>query len=285
MRRPAWVDDELYPFASQWHEGIHYVDEGPAHPRDAPVLLFLHGNPTWSFLYRDVVRGLSDRFRCVVPDLPGFGLSIAPPGATFRAAEHAERLEAFVAGLDLRDVTLVIQDWGGPIGMRVAGRMPERFARFVVLNTWAWPMRKPAGVAFSKALGGPVGRRVIAHRNAFVEWIIPLGTRTALPDAVMEMYRRPFPTVASRKPTWVFPQEITAAAGWLGEVEAGLDAVRDRPALIVWPDSDPAFGTAERDRWRSVFADHRLVELEGARHYCQEDAPREIVAAVRDWLS
>ncbi len=280
MRRPDWVDPVLYPFADHWAEGLHFLDEGTG-----PTLLFVHGNPTWSFLWRGVVNGVRDRVRCVAVDLPGFGLSIAPPGYGFTPAEHAEALERLVVALDLRDVTLVVQDWGGPIGMRVAGRMPERFARFVILNTWAWPMRRPGGIVFSKVLGGPVGRRVIAQRNAFVEWIIPAGTRTALPDAVMEMYRRPFPTVASRKPTWVFPQAITGAGDWLAEVEGGLERIRDRPALIVWPTADPAFGPPERERWEGLFADHSTVLLEGARHYCQEDDPHGIATAIRGWPS
>src|SRR4051812_28438464 len=123
--RPAWVPDRLFPFESRFADvagaRVHYVDEG-----EGPVLLLVHGNPTWSFLYRDVIRGLRDRFRCIAVDLPGFGLSRpVPPPYSFTPVEHAAVLEQLVVHLDLREATLMVQDWGGPIGMAVATRMPE----------------------------------------------------------------------------------------------------------------------------------------------------------------
>ena len=287
--RPAWVDDRLYPFDDHRLDlgsggTLHYLDEGP---RDGPPLLLLHGNPTWSFLYRDVVSALRDRFRCIAPDYPGFGLSTAPEGYGFAPVEHAAVLERLVAELDLRDVTMMVQDWGGPIGFAVAGRHPERFARFVVGNTWAWPMTgNRSAWVFSKVLGGPVGKWLILRRNVFVERILPGGVkRRSLSPEVMDQYRGPFPTPGSRLPVWVFPREITGSEAFLREVEHGLSRLRDRPALIVWPDKDPAFRERERRRWQETFADHRLVPLNGAGHYIQEDAPEEIVAAIRSWTA
>ncbi len=106
---PAWVPHELYPFESRFADvdgaRVHYVDEGAG-----PPLLLLHGNPTWSFLYREIIRGLRDRFRCIAPDYPGFGLSQPPPGYGFTAAEHAAVIERFVSELDLTGVTMMVQD-------------------------------------------------------------------------------------------------------------------------------------------------------------------------------
>jgi haloalkane dehalogenase len=284
MTRPGWVDERLYPFEDKWLDvagaRVHYVDEG-----SGPLLLMLHGNPTWSFLYRDVIRGLRDRFRCIALDYPGFGLSVPAPGYGFTAAEHAAVVERFVLELDLRDIGLMVQDWGGPIGFWIALRHPERFARFVLGNTWAWTMTDNAGAwAFSKFLGGPVGRRLILHRNVFVERILPGGVRRKrLPSEVMAHYRAPFPTPASRVPVAVLPREILAATTFLAETELGLQRLADRPALLVWPDKDPAFRERERRRWEGLFRDSRTVMLPGAGHYIQEDAADEIVAAVRDW--
>src|SRR5215204_6168565 len=172
--RPAWVPDALFPYESRFAEArgahVHYVDEG-----DGPPLLMLHGNPTWSFLYRELIGGLRDRFRCVAVDFPGFGLSSPPPGYGFTPAEHADVLDELVVRLDLSGATLMVQDWGGPIGLAVATRRPERFAAFVVANTWAWPKSDPGTQAFSRLLGGPVGRRLIQQRNLFVEAILPGG--------------------------------------------------------------------------------------------------------------
>jgi haloalkane dehalogenase len=281
--RPAWVPDELYPFESRYAEVadslVHYIDEG-----SGPPLLLLHGNPTWSFLYREVVKGLRDRYRCIAVDYPGFGLSSAAPGYGYTPAEHAGVLEQFVLRLDLTGVTMMVQDWGGPIGFAVATRHPKRFAAFVIGNTWAWPKSDPGTQLFSRLLGGPIGRRLIAQRNVFVERILPGGVRRrSLPDAVMDAYRGPFPTPASRRPTAVFPREILESRPLLAEIERRLPRLRDRPALIVWPTRDVAFRDRELRRWEQLFPDHRTVSLDGAGHYIQEDAPDEIVAAIRGW--
>ncbi|WP_328400591.1 alpha/beta fold hydrolase [Nocardia sp. NBC_00403] len=281
--RPAWIPAELYPFASHFEKidgsRVHYVDEG-----SGPPLILLHGNPTWSFLYRDVIKGLRDQYRCIAIDYPGFGLSQASPGYGFTPAEHAHVVEQLVTRLDLRDVTLMVQDWGGPIGFAVATRHPDRFVAFVVGNTWAWPKSDPGTQAFSRFLGGPIGGRLILHHNFFVERIIPAGVRRKkLPDAVMDAYRGPFPTPESRRPVHVFPREILRSRAFLAEVEQGLAVLRDRPALLVWGTKDVAFRAPERRRWEQQFVDHRTVLLDGAGHYIQEDAADEIVAAIIEW--
>jgi len=283
--RPAWVPDELYPFESHYADvagsRVHYIDEG-----GGPPLLLLHGNPTWSFLYREIVKGLRDRYRCIAVDHPGFGLSSPAPGYGFTPAEHADVLEQLVLRLDLGDLTMMVQDWGGPIGFAVATRHPERFAAFVIANTWAWPKGDPGTQLFSRLLGGAIGRRLILNRNLFVERLLPAGVRRGtLPEAVMNAYRGPFPTPASRRPTAVFPREILASRPFLADIERRLARLSDRPALIVWPTKDVAFGDRERRRWEELFADHRTVLLEGAGHYIQEDAADEIVAAIRGWRS
>jgi haloalkane dehalogenase len=128
-----------------------------------------------------------------------------------------------------------------------------------------------------------VGRRLILNRNLFVERLLASGVRRrTLPGAVMDAYRGPFPTPASRWPTAIFPREILASRPFLAEVESRLSALQDRPALLVWPTRDPAFRARERRRWEEIFPNHRTVMLEGAGHYIQEDAPEEIVAAIRE---
>jgi haloalkane dehalogenase len=152
--RPAWVRQELFPFESHFVEvdgaRVHYIDEG-----QGPVFLGLHGNPTWSFLYRHVVAGLRDRFRCIALDYPGFGLSTAPPGYGYTIAEHSRVVDGFVSQLGLEGITLMVQDWGGPIGLSVAVRHPERFSAFVIGNTFGWPVTGEKNFErFSKLLGG-----------------------------------------------------------------------------------------------------------------------------------
>jgi haloalkane dehalogenase len=282
--RPSWVPHHLYPFESRFADvdgaRVHYVDEG-----SGPPLLLLHGNPTWSFLYRDVIAGLRDRFRCIAPDLPGFGLSTAPPEFGFTPAEHARVIGGLIERLDLQETTMMVQDWGGPIGFAAAIRRPDRFSAFVIGNTWAWPKSDLGTQVFSRLLGSPVGGVLIKRRNAFVEKILPGGVRRrTLSDEVMNAYRGPFPTPASRRPIHVFPREILRSRPLLSEIERGLPRLADRRALLVWPTKDVAFREPERRRWESIFPDHRTVLLEGSGHYIQEDAAEEIVAAIRDFF-
>jgi haloalkane dehalogenase len=256
-------------------DGLHYVDEG-----EGPPLLLLHGNPTSSFLYRHLIAGLKDRYRCIAPDYPGFGKSVAPPGYGFTPVEHAAVIERLVVELDLRDVTMMVQDWGGPIGFAVAGRHPDRFSRFVIGNTWAWPKTDPGTRAFSAFLGGPIGKQLILHRNFFATTVMRRSQRRPFD---VSPYAAAFPTAESRVPTWVFPREIMGSQAFLRGVEDGLARLASRPALIVWPDGDVAFRETERERWESLFADHETVMLENVGHYIQEEAPDEIVAAIRSW--
>jgi haloalkane dehalogenase len=201
---PQWVSRELYPFDNHYVEigrcRVHYIDEGIG-----PPLLLLHGNPTWSFLYRDIITGLRHRFRWVAVDYPGFGLSTAAPGYGFTSSEHAGVLEELIAFLDLQKITMMVHDWGGPIGFAVATRHPERFSAFVIGNTFAWPKSDLLTQIFSRTFGGPIGAWLILKRNFFVESILPANVRTkGLPSTVMDGYRGPFPTPESRKPQHVF---------------------------------------------------------------------------------
>jgi haloalkane dehalogenase len=282
--RPPWLPERLFPFRSRFlavgGARLHHLDEG-----SGPVLLFLHGNPTWSFLYRDVIRALSADFRCVAPDYPGFGLSRPPPRYGFTPAEHAAVIERFVLSLDLRGVTLMVQDWGGPIGLGVAARHPERFRGLVIGNSWAWPVNgDPHFEWFSRLVGGPVGRVLILNFNAFVNLLLPAGVRRAkLPPEVMAAYRGPFAHRASRLATHVFPREITRSRAFLAEVEGGLARLRHLPVLIVWGDEDFAFKDSERRRFEDIFPHHHTRILKGAGHFIQEDGAQEIADAIRSW--
>jgi haloalkane dehalogenase len=282
--RPSWLDERLFPFRSRFLEldgcRVHYIDEG-----EGPSLLLLHGNPTWSFLYRDIVKGLRDRFRCVALDYPGFGLSTARAGYGFTPAEHASIVERFLLALDLSEVIMMVQDWGGPIGLGVAGRHPERFRALVIGNTWAWPVNGDRHFEwFSKLLGGPVGGFAIRNFNAFVNVLIPAGVRRRkIPKEVMAAYRGPFAERTSRVPTQIFSREILRSRDYLAAVERGIERLKDLPVLLLWGERDSAFREVERARFEQAFPKHHTVVLRGAGHFIQEDAADEIVTEVMRW--
>jgi len=284
MARPAWVDDELFPFESRFvtvdGHTVHYVDEG-----SGPTLLFLHGNPTWSFVYRDVIRALRDEFRCVALDYPGFGLSSPRPGYRYLPEEHAQVVTAFVDAMGLSGVTLVAHDWGGPIGLAAVEQRPAAFEGLVLANTWGWPITgDPHFEIASRLMGGPPGRFLVRQFNLFVNAMIPAGHRLRKPAAAeMTHYRKALATFDRRDAAAVLPRRITASRAFLAGVEAGLPELASLPALIVWGDADFAFRTKERQRWEQAFADHHTVIVEGAGHFVQSDAPGEFAAAIRNW--
>ncbi|OBJ28186.1 alpha/beta fold hydrolase [Mycolicibacter heraklionensis] len=281
--RPAWVDDTLFPFESRFLDidghTVHYVDEG-----SGPVLLFLHGNPTWSFDYRKVIEGLRPDFRCVAVDYPGFGLSSAGPGYRYLPTEHARVVGAFVDALALSGITLVVHDWGGPIGLAVMQQRPEIFDRLVLSNTWAWPVGAPLVQMMSHVMGGPIGRLLIRQFNLFVNVMIPVGHRLAKPTGKeMAHYQKALYSPARREAAAVFPREITASRAFLADLESGLPAIAALPALIIWGDGDFAFGDRELRQWERALTNHQTVIVKGAGHFVPSDAPEQFAAAIRDW--
>ncbi|MFI6773171.1 alpha/beta fold hydrolase [Nocardia sp. NPDC050412] len=284
MERPAWVDDELFPFESRFvaidGHTIHYVDEG-----SGPILLFLHGNPTWSFVYREVIGALRDEFRCIALDYPGFGLSTARPDYRHLPEEHIHIVTSFVDALALSEITLVAHDWGGPIGLATVEQRPAAFERLVLTNTWGWPMNgDPKAHIASHVMGGPLGRLLIRQFNLFVEATIPIGHRLRKPT-VEEIghYRKALATSDRRQASAVLPRCITASHALLADVEAGLPGLASLPTLIIWGNADVVFGDKERRRWEQLVPNHHTVIVEGAGHFVQSDAPDRFAAAIRDW--
>lgn len=276
-------DPGLYPFTSRWFDSsrgrMHYVDEGTG-----PAIVLCHGNPTWSFLYRDIITGLRDQFRCIAPDYLGFGLSDRPSGYGYTIEEHAQVVGELVDHLDLDDYLTMGQDWGGPISMAVATARADRVRGLVLGNTWFWPTGDLTTKVFSTVMGSPPMQWAILRRNFFVERLIPAGTATSLSDAVMEHYRRVQPTPEARAGVARMPKEILAAHPLLerlaDDVPAKLGA---KPTLLVWGMKDFAFRPGPNiPRMRATFSDHVLVELPDAKHFIQEDAPGRIVEAVID---
>ena len=282
--RPAWFDATLFPVESHWIDvdgsQVHYVDEG-----EGPTLLMLHGNPTWSFLYRRIIAGLNDRFRCIALDYPGFGLSSAAPGYRFTAVEHSEVVRRFVEQLEMTDVTVMVQDWGGPIGLGAATLDPGRYSSLIIGNTWAWPNDTKLAARFSSIMGGPkTGDFLVRKMNLFVGQIIPRSMkRRSLSDAELGMYKGPFPDEESRIPVQVFPKEIVDARPFLVDVESRLNTIMDLPTLLVWANKDSAFGPKELGRWQTLLPNHHDHMLRGAGHYWQDDAGEEVVLVIRDW--
>lgn len=274
-------DRTLYPFESRWFDSsagrMHYLDEGAGTP-----ILLCHGNPTWSFLYRHIVAALRDRFRCVAVDYLGFGLSERPESYGYTIEEHARTVGELVDHLGLEGLVVMGQDWGGPIGSAVAVDRADRIHGLVLGNTWFWPSDDLSFKVFSRIMGsGPMQRRIL-EQNFFVERLMPFAMARKLTPAEMEHYRRAQPSPEARRGVAEMPKQILAARPLLERLSREVPArIGSKPALLVWGMRDLAFRPkALLPRMRSTFADHVVVELPGAKHYIQEDAPDEIADAI-----
>ena len=281
---PFVPDRTLFPFESRWFQSsvgqIHYIDEGVGAP-----ILFLHGNPTWSFLYRGIVIRLKKHFRCIALDYPGFGLSPHPPGYGYTAAEHADVVTEFIRGLALDELTLMGQDWGGPIAMRAALDVPDRIRSLVMGNTWYWPVDSLLMQGFGRGLSTAFLQGQIFKKNFFVERIMPLAVKHKLAPAVMDHYRGPLGTIDSRAGVAEFPKELVQANHWLAAIADAVPAVLGGvPLLLTWGLSDPLFSSRMMDRFKADFRTVRIARLD-AKHYIQEDAPAKIAKAIEGFLT
>lgn len=288
---PDAVLGDLYPFQDRYvrlADGttLHYVEWGGGFRK--PTVLLLHGNPTWSFLYRDWIRPLSKVARVVAVDHAGFGRSDHPSDPRYYSLErHIANLEELAAELRLRRVVPVMQDWGGPIGLGYATRHAADIAGLVLLNTSVFVSKAPwkLPLAFRMLRARGVGEYVYGRRNLFVESFIPKLMQKPLPPAVMEGYRHPYPTPSSRVGIVQSPRMIPdgpSHPSWptLARIEEDLPGL-DVPATVLWGAKDPAFGRRFAWAFSEALPRHpQPVFFPNAGHWLQEDIPDLLVPRV-----
>jgi haloalkane dehalogenase len=258
---------------------MHYVDEGEGDP-----VLLLHGEPTWAYLYRKVIPRLTSSCRCVAPDYFGFGRSDKPtePG-WYSYDRHVDSIARFADHLDLRNTTVVMQDWGGPIGLRFAVEHPDRVARLVVLNTGIGARAPNDEWLRFQAFMRRVGTDIVAGQLIRLTLVQPVG------DEVIAAYDAPFPVPESRVGIVQFP-ELVATSSDHPSAPAMLavrEALRsyDRPALVLFSDGDPIFGRAAAELMAGLLPGAELdPPLAGAGHFLQEDRGEAIGDRIAAWL-
>jgi haloalkane dehalogenase len=282
--RPAWLDTRAYPFASRAVEiegaRVHYVDEG-----DGPTVLFVHGLPTWSFVWRHLIVGLRDRHRCVALDLPGFGLSDKPAGDAYRPEDQARRLAVFVDALRLKDWALVVHDFGGPIGLSLALDRPDAVRRLVLFNTWMWSLAGDRQYErVGRLVSSRLGRFVYERFGASVNLVWRHAVRDArYTRAVHRQYAAPLAEPAARHATWITARELLGSSAWYETLWARRERLARIPALILWGAKDPAFAKFLA-RWRSLFYHADVRRLADAGHAPQETRGAELVPVVARFL-
>jgi haloalkane dehalogenase len=281
-----------FNFAPHYHHvngfEMHFVDEG----RGEPIVL-IHGDPTWGYLYRTFIPILSQRRRCIVPDHMGMGKSGIPREAyPYQLRHHVANLEALLLHLNLHEMTLVLHDWGGPVGLGFAIRHPDRIKRLVLMNTWAcapWP-------------GGPLprllelirserGEKFVLEKNGYLEPALVGTTHRPenLTKTVLDAYRAPFPTPESRLALLCWSRDIPVhetdpSYSEMKRIEEALPRFTGTPTLLVWGMRDPVLPESVLRTWQRTYPQATTAEIEDASHFLQEDAPERIVLCIAEFL-
>ena len=278
-----------YPFPGELLElssgaCMHYLDEG-----SGPVVVLLHGNPTWSFFYRNLVQSLTaEGFRCVVPDHIGCGLSDKPQNYPYILAQRITDVEELLAALKIDRYSLVVHDWGGAIGCGLAGRSPERLKKLVLLNTGAFRSKRiPWRIAAVKV--PLLGEAVIRGLNAFAGPAAWMSVTRSLAPAVKEGFLWPYRNWADRAAVWNFVKDIPLrpdhpSYATLCAVESGLASLADKPISIVWGGRDFCFNRHFLARWQQIFPGARTTLLEDCGHYVLEDGGERAIGLVVEFL-
>lgn len=288
---------DAFPFAPHFCDSpmgaMHYVDEGKGEP-----VLMLHGNPTWSFIYRKFIPEIAQTHRAIAPDHIGFGLSDKPEDeAVYSLTAHIDNLEALVLALDLKNITLMMQDWGGPIGLGMAARHPDRIKALVILNTFGFyppidgvdpeRLKLPPPLLLMRSRG--VGDLIVRRFGFFERQVMTLATRETRDAKTRNAYTGIFPTYASRAGVMAFPRMIPAntrhpsAHVLLNETGPYLDNYQG-PARIFWGIKDPLIPIGALAAWRRRLPQAQVTEFPTARHYLQDDEPEAVISGLKTFL-
>ena len=282
-QRPAWLNEKEYPFKDHYFRtsqgDMHYVDEGTGDP-----IVLLHGNPGWSFEYREIIKEMSKTQRCIAPDYIGFGLSDKPADWDYLPIHHAKHVEDFLDSLNLYNITFVFNDWGGPPAMSYAIKHPEKIKKIVVTNSWFWPVDNiPNFTNFSGMAGGPIGKFFTLNFNMIGKVLskAAYGPKKKMPEEVRKHYFMPHEEKSARVGTWVFPREIIGSTPWLKTLWDQREKIQHIPTAIVWGDSDIAFKKGELKVWTDLMQNHSVNVLHKIGHYPPEEAPEEVIKALK----
>jgi haloalkane dehalogenase len=280
---------ELYPFESRYltigGQRLHYIDEG-----QGPAVVLLHGNPTWSFYYRELIKGLRDRYRVIAPDHMGCGLSEKPQRYSYSLQRHIDNLDTLLSRLAIEGpLTLGMHDWGGPIGVSFALRHPQRIGRLIVFNTSVFLGDIPLRIRLcTYPLIGPL---VVRWLNGFVRGALAVGCadRARMTPQVRAGYLHPYRQPRDRAAVLGFVQEIPRRRGHpnrsvIQELDRSLPRLRERPAIVLWGGRDFCFTQAYLEGWVERLPAAEVHLFEDAGHLVVEDAHERIRRRLRRFL-
>lgn len=286
MKSPKWLDRVLYPFAHNEYKlengSMHYIDEGEGEP-----IVFVHGTPTWSFVWRQQIKALSRQYRCIAPDHLGFGLSEKPTDFSYTPEAHAQNLESLILHLQLKQITLVVHDFGGLIGLPYALKHSANVKRIVILNSWMWSLEdeKPIMKA-SNFMSSGLGKFLYTRLSFSPRVLLPKGyyNRKHLTKDIHQHYLKPFTSASDRRGTWQFAIELKQSHEFFQKLWEQRDTLRAIPKLILWGEKDKLLPFHFLNKWHQAFPGAKIVKFE-AGHFLQEEKGGEVSDQIKEFIS
>lgn len=272
-----WLDTNEYPFQSHFFSinghKLHYIDEGKG-----KTLLFVHGTPSWSFDFRNVIKALKPHYRCIAIDHIGFGLSDKPYIYDYSTINHSLTLERFIHEKQLSDITLVVHDFGGPIGLSCAMRNPQLFSKIIILNSWLWSTQDdPEFKRFFMYLKSPLIPSLYRYLNFSPRFILPSSFIRNKPDkSILNHYTKPFANSRQREGALAFAYSLLNDQKWFEELWSNRSLISEKPTLFIWGMDDPIIKPHILTKFTDGFINARSVQLKGIGHFPQEEAPEQV---------
>lgn len=278
----AWLNRKEYPFQSKYWNKLHYIDEG-----QGETILFVHGTPSWSFDFRHVIKGLKKTHRCIAIDHVGFGLSDKPADYDYSTQNHSRTLEAFIIEKDLQNITLVVHDFGGPIGLNFAIQHPRRIKNIVVLNSWLWSSKAdPDFIKMSRILKSPLLPFLYRYLNFSPKFILPKSFGdNKLPKALLSQYTKPFKNKSQRNGALAFARSLLNDQDWFETLWNNKQSIANKRMLLIWGMKDPVIKPDYLYKFAAGFPNATTVKLESAGHFPQEEEPAAVTNAILKFLS
>ena len=280
-----WLDKSAYPFRANYFDingqKLHYIDEG-----EGETILFIHGTPSWSFDYRNVIKKLKENYRCVAIDHIGFGLSDKPEHYDYSTQNHCKTLEKFVLEKKLENATLVVHDFGGPIGLNVAIKHPEKIKNLIILNSWLWSSENdPDYIKLKKILKSPLLPFLYRYLNFSPKFILPKSFgNIKISKKVLEQYTKPFADKTQRNGALAFAKSLLNDQDWFEQLWNKRQIISDKPTLFIWGMKDSVVKPRNLEKFQSGFTNYTTLKLETSGHFPQEEEPEKVVNAISNFL-
>jgi pimeloyl-ACP methyl ester carboxylesterase len=284
--QPNWLNKKLFPFESKWikidHHQLHYVDEGKGQ-----ILLMVHGTPEWSFGWRDLIKGLSNDYRCIAIDLLGFGLSDKPQQADYSCQGHSARLEKIIATLELKNINIIANDFGGGISLSYAIQQSQNVNKIMLFNTWMGSLLNDTHYSGpAKLMNTWLGRVLYLNFNFPVNIVMPaaFGDKKKLTKEIHAHYKNALPSAKERIAAYAFSKELMNASPWWQSNWEKIDLISQKPFLIFWGMKDKFVPPYELEKWKKKLPQAIIKIFDDAGHFVQEEKAGEMILEIKKFL-